>query len=384
MCDWMKIRKDFPVTKKFTYFQSAAMSPLARPVYEAIVKNYRAIYEFGDKRWDEDLLAYKKMLRSIGGLLNTEPENLTFMANTSTATALIALALKNNAPRPFNVVSLEDEFPASTIGFEYQGIPMRYVQPRGGVYSINSILDHTDNDTLAVVTSYVQYATGFRLDIEALGRALGRRDILFIVNATQAFPFYPVDIQRMHIDVMTASLHKWGLTGHLGSLFFSSKAFREQFPPPIAGWLSVDSDEGLIHTAKNASFRLHSSARRYEFGTFNLQTLLAFQTALDYIKTIGFANIRKRIKDLTDYLIAGLQDAGITIISPIDIPEARSAIVTFKPQLDYAACVKALEKKNILVSPRAGYVRVAVNIFNSFDDIDRLLEALKCLPEDRV
>ena len=384
MCDWIKIREDFPVTKNFTYFQSAAMSPLARPVYEAIVKNYRAIYEFGDKRWDEDLLAYKKMLRSIGGLLNTEPENLTFMPNTSTATALIALALKNNAPRPFNVVSLEDEFPASTIGFEYQGIPMRYVQPREGVYSINSILDHTDNDTLAVVTSYVQYATGFRLDIEALGRALGRRDILFIVNATQAFPFYPVDIQRMHIDVMTASLHKWGLTGHLGSLFFSSKAFREQFPPPIAGWLSVDSDEGLIHTAKNASFRLHSSARRYEFGTFNLQTLLAFQTALDYIKTIGFANIRKRIKDLTDYLITGLQDAGITIISPIDTPEARSAIVTFKPQMDYAACVQALEKKNILVSPRAGYVRVAVNIFNSFDDIDRLLEALRCLPEDRV
>ena len=380
MCDWIKIRKDFPVTKKFAYFQSAAMSPLARPVFEAIVKNYRAIYEFGDKRWDEDLLTYQKMLRSLGGLLNTETENLTFMPNTSTATAMVALTLKNNAPRSFNVVSLEDEFPASTIGFEYQGIPMRYVQPRNGLYPINSILDHTDNDTLAVVTSYVQYATGFRLDIEALGRALGRRDILYIVNATQAFPYYPVDIKNMHIDVMTASLHKWGLTGHLGSLFFTSPAFREQFPPPITGWLSVDSDIGLIHTAKNIPFRIHSSARSYDFGTFNLQTLLAFQSALDYMKAIGFENIRKRIRELTDYLIAGLQAVGITIISPIDAPESRSAIVTFKPLMDYSACVKALEKKNILVSPRAGYVRVAVNIFNSFDDIDRLLEALRCLP----
>ena len=49
--------------------------------------------------------------------------------------------------------------------------------------------------------------------------------------------------------------------------------------------------------------------------------------------------------------------------------------------MEYSACVKELEKKNILVSPRAGYVRVAVNIFNSFDDIDRLLEALESLPE---
>jgi cysteine desulfurase/selenocysteine lyase len=377
MCDWTKIRKDFPVTKKYAYFQSAAMSPLARPVYEAIVRNYRAIYEFGDKRWDEDLASYKRMLQSIGGLLDTEAENLTFMPNTSTAIALVALTLKNNAPRSFNVVSLEDEFPASTIGFEYQGIPMRYVQPRCGAYSIGSILDQTDKDTLAVVTSYVQYATGFRLDIETLGRALGRRDILFIVNATQAFPYFPVDIQKMHIDVMTASLHKWGLAGHLGSLFFTSRAFREQFPPAIAGWLSVDSDNGLIHTAKNAPFRLHASAGSYDFGTFNLQALLAFQASLDYMKSIGFENIRKRIHELTDYLIAGLKDIGLTIISPVQTPEIRSAIVTFEPRMDYTACVKELEKRSILVSPRAGYVRAAVNIFNSFDDIDRLLEALR-------
>lgn len=351
MCDWTKIREDFPVTKKYAYFQSAAMSPLAHPVYKNIVQNYRSLYDFGDKNWDDDLAGYRRMLQSIGQLLDTEAENLTFMPNTSTALALVALALKNSAPRSFNVVSLEDEFPASTLGFEYQHIPMRYVQPTKGCYSINSILDHTDNDTLAVVTSYVQYATGFRLDIEKLGRALRRRDILFMVNATQAFPYYPLDIQNMHIDVLTASLHKWGLTGHIGSLFYTSKMFREQFPPPIAGWLSIESDEGLIHTAKNASFRLHPSAHRYEFGTFNLQTLLAFQSALDYMKSIGFTNIRSRIEELTDYLIAGLQKLDIAIISPIQTPEVRSAIVTFNPGMDDKACVKALEKKTSSFHP---------------------------------
>jgi cysteine desulfurase/selenocysteine lyase len=383
MCDWTRIRDDFPVTKKYAYFQSAAMSPLPRPVFEALVANYRSVLEYGDKRWDEDLAAYKAMLGNIAGMLNTDADNLAFMPNTSTAMALTALALKTNVTRTFNIVSLEEEFPASTIGFEYQKIPMRYVQPREGAYAIASILDHTDNETLAVVTSHVQYATGFRLDIETLGKALRRRDILFIVNATQSFPFYPLDIRAMHIDVLTASLHKWGMTGHLGSLFFTSPAFRAQFPPPISGWLSVDSEEGLIHTAKNAPFRIHSSARRYDFGTFNLQTLLAFQTALGYMESIGFANIRHRIGELTDYLIAGLEEMGIIIISPHQNPETRSAIIAFRPPLDSKACVRELEGRGILVSHRAGNVRAAVNIFNSFEDIDRLLETLKGLAADR-
>lgn len=379
--DWNHIREDFPVTKKYAYFQSAAMSPLARPVFEAIVNNYRSIYEFGDKRWDEDLISYREMLKTVAGMLNTETGNLTFMPNTSTAMALIALSLKNRMSRPFNIVSMEDEFPASTIGFEYQGIAMRYVQPRNSAYSIPSILDQTDTDTLAVVTSYVQYATGFRQDIQALGRALRRRDILFIVNATQAFPYYPVDIMNMHIDVLTASLHKWGLTGHIGSLFFTSPAFREQFPPPTAGWLSLETEEGLIHTAKNVPVFLHRSARRYELGTFNLQTLLAFKSALAYMTAIGFERIRSRLEELTDHLISGLNENGLKIISPIQSPAHRSAIVTFEPRIDYRACVKTLENNNILVSPRAGYVRVAVNIFNSFEDIDRLINVLRNLPE---
>ena len=381
MSDWNKIREDFPITNKYAYFQSAAMSPLARTVFEAIVDNYRSIYELGDKRWDEDLSDYKRMLKTIGGMINTNAENLTFLPNTSSAMAQIALSLKTHTPRPFHIVSLQDEFPASTVGFEYQKISMRYVQSKAGVYSVSSILDLTDSDTLAVVASYIQYATGFRLDARSLGRELRRKNILFIPNATQAFPYYPVDVEDMAIDAMTASLHKWGLTGHIGSLFFTTPSFREKYPPPIAGWLSIDSGKGLIHTEKNVPFSLRSSARCFDTGTFNLQTLLAFRSSLDYIRSIGSENIRERITELTDYLIAGLQKLGLAIISPIQSPEVRSAIVTFAPRMEYSACVKELEKKNILVSPRAGYVRVAVNIFNSFDDIDRLLEALESLPE---
>jgi cysteine desulfurase/selenocysteine lyase len=382
MPNWSKIREDFPITKDTVYFQSAAMSPIPTPVFNSIVENYLKIHQQGDIHWDEDLDKYRKLCGDIASLINTQKNDVCFVQNTSTAMSLLALSIKNKIETPYNVVSTEDEFPASTIGFEHQGISMRYVQPVDSRYSIDAIMEQTDDQTAAVVTSYIQYATGFRQDLQALGKALHDRGILFIVNATQAFPLYPLDIESMHIDALTCSLHKWGLTGHIGSLFFTTPDFRTKFTMPWIGWLSVDAGKDIIHTAKNSPFRLHDSARRYEFGTQNLQTILAFQVALDYLKTIGFDNIRARILDLTDHLILGLKKLGVKIVSPTDRPEERSPIVSFSLGDKNEDCAKKLSKESILVSLRAGYIRVAVNIFNNFEDIDKLLSVLRSMTLD--
>jgi selenocysteine lyase/cysteine desulfurase len=382
MPDWSKIRKDFPITKDMVYFQSAAMSPIPTPVFKVIVENYIKIHQQGDILWTEDLKKYRKLCGDIASLINTEADNVCFVQNTSTAMSLLALSIKNKIQTPFNVVSTEDEFPASTIGFEHLGIAMRYAQPVDSRYPIDAIIDLTDDQTVAVVTSYVQYATGFRQDLQALGKALHDKGILFIGNATQAFPYYPIDIKSMHIDVLTCSLHKWGLTGHIGTLFFTSSDFRKRFPAPWIGWLSVDTGKGMIHTAKNSPFKIHDSARQYEFGTQNLQTILAFQAALDYIKTIGLENIRARILELTDYLIQGLKQLGVIVISPTENPEERSPIVSFSLGDKNRECIKKLKEQSILVSPRAGYIRAAVNIFNDFEDIDKLLSILRSMMLD--
>ncbi len=144
----------------------------------------------------------------------------------------------------------------------------------------------------------------------------------------------------------------------------------------------MDAGENLIHTAKNAPFDIHDSARRYEFGTFNLQTILAFQESLDYLQSIGFANIRARILELTDYLVLGLNKLGVEVVSPVKSPDERSPIVSFSLMEKNEECIKKLADKSILVSSRAGYIRVAVNIFNNFEDLDKLLSVLHSITED--
>jgi cysteine desulfurase/selenocysteine lyase len=378
MKDWNRVRKDFPITQNIVYFLSAAMSPLPKPVLEAMVKEYRKIHLQGDIHWLKDMARFKTLCANLAEFLNTEPENVTFVQNSSTAMSLVALSFKNQIQRPFNVVSMKDEFPASTIGFEYQNIEMRYVEPLDSRYPIQSILEMADKQTLAVVASQVQYATGFRQNLSALGRELHKRGILFIVNSTQAFPYFSPDVKASHIDVLTASLHKWGLTGCVGAMFFTTRNFRERFPSPLAGWLSLDTEGGsFIHTAKNAPFRLQRSAQRYVLGTFNLQPLLAFQKALDYINEIGIRAIQDRIMELTDYLIQGLRKRNVAIISPVAHKSERSAIVSFTLGDKNEAFIKKCEGKKVYLSQRDRNIRVAVNIFNNFADIDRLLEVLK-------
>jgi len=377
MTDWNRIREDFPVTKNCVYFQSAGMSPLPNPVYQNIIDNYKVINQFGDIHWEKDMEKLKHLCASIASMINSKADNITFMPSTSHVMSMLALTFKQNIKNPFNLVSMLDEFPASTVGWEYQGIPMRYVNPVKGRYSVQSILSHVDDNTLAVVTSLVQYATGFRQDLAALGRELKKRNILHIVNATQGFPIFPIDTKKMHVDALSASVHKWGMTGHVGALFFTTESFRKKFPSPLAGWLSVaPSGEDFIHTAKNQPFRLWDSARRYQIGTINLQPLLAFQTALNYMNKIGFENIRERIFELTGYLINGLQELGIQIKSPIDNLDERSAIVTFTLGDKNQAAIKNLEKKKIYVSYRDRNIRVSINIFNNHTDIDMLLKVL--------
>lgn len=380
MIDWDKIRRDFPVTETCAYFMSAAMSPPPKPVFEALTANYERFYRAGDVHWLEEMERYKAICSRLARMIKAGADDVTFAPNTSTAMGILGLSFKAESRTPFNVVSMEDEFPASTVAFEHLGIPMRYIQPVSSRYPIDAILGLTDGDTLAVVTSYVQYATGFRQDLLSLGRELARRGILLIVNATQALPFYPVDVEAMHIDALAASLHKWGLTGHVGSLFFTSEAFRRRFPSPLAGWLSLacEEDEG-IPLSKNVPLRLLGSAHRYELGTFNLNPLLALGTALDYMESIGYENIRARLGQLSGDLITGLRSQGVEIVSPAELEAERSAIVSFSLGDRNALCLKKFEEAKVLVSLRAGRIRASVNIFNNRQDIDRLLDVIRRL-----
>lgn len=375
--NWNKIRKDFPITKNLVYFQSAGMSPLPNEVLKEITKCYKKLNLYGDAYFMNDLNKTQKLYLQLAKLINTTPNNITFLPNNSIAMSVVALSLTEKH-KQFNMVSVEDEFPSNTVPFEYKGIKMIYAKPdRNHRFSVENITSIINKNTVAVVTSYVQFCTGFRQNLEQLGKELKKRNILFIVNATQAFPLFNVDVKKCNIDVLTCSIHKWGFAGHVGTVFYTSEKFRKNYAPPIAGWLSVDTGNELIHKGKNTPFNLQNSALCYNTGTYNLQNLLGLKKSLEYLSEIGFKNIVSRIFELGDELIIQLKNINIKIVSPIEKKNERSAIISIDlgKNLNEKA-VQFLQSHNIYTSLRFGMIRIALNIFNNFDDIKKLTNCL--------
>ncbi|MBI5541589.1 MAG: aminotransferase class V-fold PLP-dependent enzyme [Bacteroidia bacterium] len=375
--NWEQIRDDFPVARNTVYFQSAGMSPLPNQVLDAIIKAYTKLNQYGDIHFMEDLIETERLRGVLASMLNTEADNVNIVPSNSYAMSLLALSFIDTVKTQFNIVSMFDEFPSNTVPYEYKGITMKYVNPINSRFNIDDIMSAVDENTLAVVTSYVQFGTGFRQDLKKLGQLLKQKNILFVVNATQGFPLFNVNVKEFNIDVMTCSIHKWGFIGHTGTIFYTSPEFRERFASPIAGWLSVDTGMELIHAGKNEPFSLHSSSRKYYTGTYNLQTLIGLKASMAYLNNIGFDNIVSRLFELGDYLIKKLNQVEIKIVSPVDSIQERSAIIsiTMGAELNSKA-VFFLESKNVYTSLRGGVIRIAFNIFNNFEDIDKLIEAL--------
>ena len=378
MTDWKRVRGDFPVTRDKVYMISAGMSPLPNAVFERLSAEYRKLNENGDIFWDRDIADHKRLRSRLASRIGASGDDVAMMMNTSTVMSILALSLRGVHGDDFSVVSMQDEFPSTTVPFEYQGVRMKYVKPSSARYSVQSVLDELDSATIAVVTSFVQYSTGFRQDLASLGRELKKRGVLLIVNGTQGFPLFEIDVRAMNIDAMSASLNKWGFTGHTGAMFYTSQDFRDRYPTPIAGWLSVDTRGGsLIHTAKGEPFVLHKTAERYMFGSMSFESINPLETSFDYLEKIGFENIRARIFELGDLLIEGLRGLDIPIVTPVGQTSERSAIVTFSMGDLGDECCRFLEERKIYTSPRAGNIRTSLNIFNDESDVKKIIEALK-------
>lgn len=379
MFDVNAIRKQFPLTKEYHYFQSAGMSPVPLKVLEKVIEGYQSLSEHGDLFWHDDMLQQQQMFAKIAQIVNCNPADVAFTDSNSMAMSLIAAAFKQKKAG-FNIVSMKEEFPSNSVPFEYQGIEMKYVQPQNHRYSVESILSLCNEKTLAVVTSYVQYSTGFRQNLTKLGIELKKRNILLVVNATQAFPFFPINMEAMNIDVLTCSVHKWGFCGHIGTLLITSEKFRKEYPSPFAGWLSVDVTQSndFIHTAKGKPFELWKTAMQYNYGSSNYKSRLGLNASLDYLTSLGWENIRAYLYKISQYLIDELKNLDVELISPCNTTEERSAIVSFslknKPN---HYLVEYLEKNKVITSLRNGYVRASVNIFTNQEDVNALIHAIK-------
>jgi cysteine desulfurase / selenocysteine lyase len=221
-----------------------------------------------------------------------------------------------------------------------------------------------------LVTSYVQYKTGYRQNLEELGQFCKENNLIFVVNATQALGIFPVDVKKCNISFLMFTGLKWATAGYgIGGLYIDEKWLKpENFP--FAGWRSLK----LPGNMDNTSTDYKNEASVIESGCPHFPNIFALGGALQLINRIGAENVMNRVLQLNRLLENKLINIGIEVIcQKEDIHRSGILIAKITNLKDV---IEKLSQQNIIVSARGEGMRISASFFNNEEDIEKLIEAL--------
>lgn len=370
-----KIRKAFPVTEKWTYLNSAAVGTVPRVSVEAVYSQLKDVSENGTVNYP-DWIATKTRARDlVAKMLNVRSEQIAFLRNTSDGFASVANGM--TWQKGDNIVSFEKEFPANFYAWrrirDEFDVELRLCPERDGKIDLDEFISLIDSNTRLVSISAVQFASGFRADLERIGEAARKVDALFAVDIIQGFGAMPFNLPAQMVDIASGASHKWLVAPEgCGMLYLSDKA-RERVKPTLVGWISVEEPWDFDDHEQNYK----PNALAWESGTGGSALFYGLEESLKLLNEAGVENIENYLEELIDFLCELLAGKNYEIISSREKGE-KSQIVCIKHRngLTSSEIAKKLESENIVISPRGDRLRIAPHFYNNQEDIEKLVEHL--------
>ncbi len=364
-----RYRNDFPVRKELIYLNHAAVAPLCRPAAEAMRQLTEDVCRYGSLHYDAWMEAYAGLRQAAARLIHSSPDEIAIVKNTSEGIATVALGLDWKAGD--RVVAFKEEFPANYY-------PWLRLKQRGVQITWLSIYDPLDKIAEAVAgarllaISYVNYLSGFRADLKAIGALCQDAGCFFFVDAIQGLGAYPLDVEANHIDALAADGHKWLLGPEGNGILYVRKERLEAIEPVEFGW---------TNTANHADYAsrdmtLRPDAGRYECGTLNTVGCFGLRGAIEFLLQVGMDKITPAVDALAQMLEAGVRQKGYEVMVE-RTPASGSGIVTFRhPKIDSRMLVARMRENRILTATRQGWIRASPHFYLAPEDIQTVLDLL--------
>jgi cysteine desulfurase/selenocysteine lyase len=362
-------RDEFPVTKNLIYLNHAAVSPLCRPSAEAMKWLADDACQNGSLHYDVWMDCYTGLRAVTAKLINGTPEEIAIVKNTSEGIATVALGLDWKAGD--RVVAFKEEFPANYY-------PWLRLEPRGVQLTWLSIYDPLETIAEAVkgarllAISYVNYLSGHRVDIRAIGELCRDAGCFYFVDAIQGMGAFPLDVEACHIDALAADGHKWMLGPEGNGVLYVRKQWLDSIEPVEFGWTNPANyaDYG------SRDMTLRPDAGRYECGTLNTIGCFGQRASLELLLKAGIDQVAASVWARAHQLALGVKAKGYELFLE-HTEESGSGIVSFRhPAVDCRVLVSDLKRRKITAAPRQGWVRMSPHFYISPEAIEEVLDAL--------
>ncbi len=392
-------RSTFPAAEELVYLDAAAVSLVSQPTYEAIQAFLEVCLHPGSADASRHHLVMdqmrKRAIEEAAKLLNARQEEIALIESTTHGLNIAANAIPLGkgdqiliADTEYLQVAIPWKMKEASLGVEL--VPVR-TGPDGSL-DPEDFEDAMTGRTRVVCVSSVQWCSGNRIDLGALGTVCRDQDVFLVVDAIQHLGACPLDVRETPVDFLMAGGHKWlNAPFGCGVLYVSPRCI-EELNPDSWGYLALEDPEGgwgeyfrTPEISPYSDWRFKQTATKFEIaGTSNYPGAVGLGASLAQINELGIHSIHRHITGLGSRLRTGLEAIGAKVVSPTEPEERRSGITIFTvhetPDQDRQLLAGLLDR-GIYLAQRytsgVGGLRASTHFFNNEEDVDRLLTAIE-------
>jgi selenocysteine lyase/cysteine desulfurase len=369
-------RTEFPrlLAEDVVYLNNASTGPLPRRTEETLADwaRHRAVPHRISQEMEFGTLDVGRQL--IAKLVGAHESEIALATNTSFGLNLAAFSLPLE---PGDVVLSPDfEFPANVYPWMQlaarRGVEYRRLRCDNGLLDVDRLSRELEDDRVRVVTvSWVQFASGARVDLAALGKLCRDRGVFFVVDGIQGLGPLTLDLRTTPVDILACGAQKWLLSPWGAGFVYVRRELVPQLQPHDVSWLAVKGSDDFTRLT-NYDLTWRDDARRFEFITLPYQEFAGMNATLELIQELGATNVAAYSQSLADRIVAWACARGnVTLVTPSK-PGQYASIVSVRPP-DAAAASARLSEAGVVHSFREGGIRLSPFFYNTIDEIDRTL-----------
>ena len=371
-----KRRAAFPICRNKIFMAHAAVTALPRVVADAVI---RFIEESAANF--ENFAALLKSIQearaSAANLIGCSPEEIALIGPTSLGLSLFANGIDW---RPGDeVICYLDDYPANVypwLNLRSRGATVRLLQPaETGALTPELVAGALTPRTRLVALASSNFVSGYRIDLNAIGKLLREKEILFSVDAIQTLGAFPTTVE--YVDFLSADAHKWMLGPLAIGIVYVRKECFDLCRPTLLGSWNVKAP-GFI---AQEEIEFQPTAQRYEPGAMNVMGIFGMKAAIDLLLEIGIARVAERILTITARLAGGLTGMEFTLLGPAGGPNASGIVTVSRPGTDMEALFERLTSANVICSSRQDrqgqhYIRFSPHFYNTEAEVDQVLKVI--------
>ena len=376
--DW---RQEWFEFEGATYLNLASQAPLPKVTLKAIQATMDA-KKFPYQKPDSIFFEVPKRCRAnIAKLLGAQPEEIALTTGASSGAMAVAYAL--NWKPGDEVLTSRGEFPLQYTTWkpmeEREGIKANVVAPQGKLLTTDDVIAALTPRTRLVSISHVRFDDGTMLDAPRLAEACHKQGALLLLDVSQSCGAVPMDVRKLGADFLVCAGYKW-LLGAFGTGFFWIK--RELLASVRPGpfyWMAVAGSDNFSKL-DFSNPKVEESARRWDApewaSHFNFN-LAALDAGVEFVLRAAPETVLAHNHILIDSLLGRLPVDRCVAASPLDrkLRGPYGCFVARTPEKT-AELYNKLREQNVFVSLRESKIRVSPYLYNTIQDIDRLISVI--------